>query len=206
MHPSTAGPLKPTPGTAPVAHSCLVKPQLTLHPPGRAVPASAWPPVLQMLSTPPGSAGEVSPPLSIFPGPGPGRSEVQMAGGTKEKPSPAAPPGKARQQGSTRNPCGSCQLPPLLQSRAKARGPRELHALAWQLSRGPNYPAPGPFEAAPALGCGDTQPLSGGRSRGRPQLGRPSCHPRAPHGPHPCPCVHLAACPGLPDTASAATD
>lgn len=68
-HPPAAGSLKPTPGTAPVVHICLVKSQRTPCPPGRAALAPAWHPPCSKHC--PGPAEEVSPPLSIFPGPRP---------------------------------------------------------------------------------------------------------------------------------------
>lgn len=82
--------------------------------------------------------------------------------------------GRARQH---TEPVPLLAAPALPLGQATARAPCAPHGPAWQLSRARISRAEA-LEAAPALSRRDTQLLGRSRSRGRIQLGRPSCHPR----------------------------
>lgn len=168
--------LKPTPGTARVAHTCSVKSQLA--PCFRESSAGISPAqMLQMLLK------------NLFPSEP--RSRPQGRRWHQGEAIPAAPLGRALSEGGTRSLCRSWQL--LL-----GRTARPQPALPGS-SPVPELAA---LEAAPALSRRDTQLLS--RSRSHP-AGPPILPFPAPQGRHPCPCVQLAPSQHrLPDRGSAA--
>lgn len=127
-----------------------------------------------------------------------GPSGVQMAGGTKEKPSRTAPPGKARQQGSTRNRAAPASSFP--GSRAKPKP--EVAGIC------PPEPGSSPVARRSRLWgrLKRLQPWAAGTRSPAARTGPAAAsswaaHPAIPAScsrssrPHPCPCVHLAAFP-----------